>query len=59
MMKIVRSLVIFGAISLSGYYGITHSVNPVLAQIVPDHTLGDNPSVVKPNVEVKGLPADL
>ncbi|AOY83657.1 filamentous hemagglutinin N-terminal domain-containing protein [Moorena producens JHB] len=58
-MKIVRSLVIFGAISLSGYYGITHSVNPVLAQIVPDHTLGDNPSVVKPNVEVKGLPADL
>ncbi|NEO48572.1 MAG: filamentous hemagglutinin N-terminal domain-containing protein [Moorea sp. SIO4A3] len=58
-MKIVRSLVIFGAISLSGYYGITHSVNPALAQIVPDHSLGDNPSVVKPNVEVKGLPADL
>ncbi|NEP34004.1 S-layer family protein [Moorena sp. SIO3B2] len=58
-MKILQSLVIFGAISLSGYYGITHSVNPVLAQIVPDHTLGDNPSVVKPNVEVKGLPADL
>ncbi|NEQ83357.1 MAG: filamentous hemagglutinin N-terminal domain-containing protein, partial [Moorea sp. SIO2I5] len=58
-MKIVRSLVICGAISLSGYYGITHSVNPALAQIVPDNTLGDNPSVVKPNVEVKGLPADL
>ncbi|NEQ56982.1 MAG: filamentous hemagglutinin N-terminal domain-containing protein [Moorea sp. SIO4A1] len=58
-MKIVRSLVIFGGISLSGYYGITHSVNPALAQIVPDNTLGDNPSVVKPNVEVKGLPADL
>ncbi|NEN96680.1 MAG: filamentous hemagglutinin N-terminal domain-containing protein [Moorea sp. SIO3I7] len=58
-MKIVRTLVIFGAISLSGYYGITHSVNPALAQIVPDHSLGDNPSVVKPNVEVKGLPADL
>ncbi|OLT62332.1 two-partner secretion domain-containing protein [Moorena bouillonii] len=58
-MKIVRTLVIFGAISLSGYYGITHSVNPALAQIVPDQTLGDNPSLVKPNVEVKGLPADL
>ncbi|NEP20899.1 filamentous hemagglutinin N-terminal domain-containing protein [Moorena sp. SIO3I6] len=58
-MKIVRTLVIFGGISLSGYYGITHSVNPALAQIVPDNTLGDNPSVVKPNVEVKGLPADL
>ncbi|NEO96074.1 MAG: filamentous hemagglutinin N-terminal domain-containing protein, partial [Moorea sp. SIO3G5] len=58
-MKIVGKLVIFGGITLSGYYGITHSVNPALAQIVPDHTLGDNPSVVKPNVEVKGLPADL
>ena len=58
-MKIVRTLVIFGGISLSGYYGISHSVNPALAQIVPDNTLGDNPSFVKPNVEVKGLPADL
>ena len=58
-MKIVRSLVICGAISLSGYYGITHSVNPALAQIVPDNTLGDNQTLVKPNVEVKGLPADL
>ncbi|NEO93041.1 MAG: hypothetical protein F6K56_23550, partial [Moorea sp. SIO3G5] len=58
-MKIVRKLVIFGGITLSGYYGITDSANPALAQIVPDHTLGDNPSVVKPNVEVKGLPADL
>ncbi|NES44944.1 filamentous hemagglutinin N-terminal domain-containing protein, partial [Moorena sp. SIO2C4] len=58
-MKILHSLVIFGGISLSGYYGITHSADPALAQIVPDHTLGDNPTVVKPNVEVKGLPADL
>ncbi|NEO74254.1 filamentous hemagglutinin N-terminal domain-containing protein, partial [Moorena sp. SIO3H5] len=58
-MKIVRSLVISGAISLSGYYGITHSVNPALAQIVPDNTLGDNQTLVKPNVEVKGLPAEL
>ncbi|NEP64078.1 filamentous hemagglutinin N-terminal domain-containing protein [Moorena sp. SIO3A5] len=58
-MKILQSLVIFGGIGLSGYYGITYSAHPVLAQIVPDHTLGDNPSVVKPNVEVKGLPADL
>ncbi|NEO80385.1 filamentous hemagglutinin N-terminal domain-containing protein [Moorena sp. SIO4G3] len=58
-MKIVRSLVIFAGITLSGYYGITHSVNPAVAQIVPDQSLGDNPSVVKPNVEVKGIPADL
>ncbi|AOY83658.2 filamentous hemagglutinin N-terminal domain-containing protein [Moorena producens JHB] len=58
-MKILRTLVIFGGLSLSGYYGITNSVNPALAQIVPDDTLGDNPTVVKPNVEVKGLPADL
>ncbi|WP_424098515.1 filamentous hemagglutinin N-terminal domain-containing protein [Moorena producens] len=58
-MKIVRSLVIFAGITLGGYYGITHSVNPALAQIVPDNTLGDNQTLVKPNVEVKGLPADL
>ena len=58
-MKIVRTLVIFGGLNLSGYYGITYSVNPALAQIIPDNTLGDNQTLVKPNVEVKGLPADL
>ena len=58
-MKILHSLVIFGGIGLSGYYGITYSAHPALAQIVPDDTLGDNQTLVKPNVEVKGLPADL
>ncbi|NES87295.1 MAG: filamentous hemagglutinin N-terminal domain-containing protein [Moorea sp. SIO2B7] len=36
------------------------NVNPkVLAQITPDNTLGNESSVVTPNVNIKGIPSDL
>ncbi|MFP5275411.1 two-partner secretion domain-containing protein, partial [Coleofasciculus sp.] len=38
---------------------ITVLENPVLAQMTPDTTLGAENSIVTPNVEIKGLPADL
>ena len=38
---------------------ISASRNYLLAQIVPDRTLGDESSAIAPNVEVKGLPAEL
>ena len=44
-------LVYGGAIALT--------VNPVFAQITPDVTLGTEASVVTPNSQIKGLPADL
>ncbi len=43
-----------GAIAFSGSTG-----NPAIAQISPDTTLGTENSVITPNVEVKGFPADL
>ncbi len=44
------ALGISGAIAVSG--------SPGLAQITPDPTLGTERSIVKPNVNVQGLPAD-
>ncbi len=38
---------------------ISASLNCLLAQIVPDGTLGDESSALAPNAEVKGLPAQL
>ncbi|MDJ0597193.1 MAG: filamentous hemagglutinin N-terminal domain-containing protein [Pleurocapsa sp. MO_226.B13] len=38
---------------------ISASRNYLLAQIVPDRTLGDESSAISPNTEVKGLPAEL
>ncbi|MEA5624753.1 filamentous hemagglutinin N-terminal domain-containing protein, partial [Nostoc sp. UHCC 0251] len=34
------------------------SGNPALAQIISDGTLGDNSSIITPNVNIKGLPSD-
>ena len=38
---------------------ISASLNCLLAQIVPDGTLGDESSTIAPNAEFKGLPAQL
>ena len=38
---------------------ISASRNYLLAQMVPDRTLGDESSAIAPNAEVKGLPAEL
>ena len=38
---------------------LSASLNCLLAQIVPDGTLGDESSTIAPNAEVKGLPAQL
>ncbi len=39
--------------------GIPFTVNPVFAQITPDTTLGTEGSIVTPNTQIRGLPADL
>ncbi|HEY9299051.1 MAG TPA: filamentous hemagglutinin N-terminal domain-containing protein, partial [Phormidium sp.] len=54
-----RSLLgVGGAITLTeGFVGVFLG-NCVSAQIVPDNTLGDEHSVVTPNVNINGLPAE-
>ena len=47
------SVLVISEATLSG------SKNYLLAQIVPDRTLGNESSAIAPNVEVKGLPAQL
>ncbi len=44
-------------IALAG--AIATTANPSFAQITPDTTLGREPSVVVPNIQIRGLPADL
>ncbi|MCP2728081.1 two-partner secretion domain-containing protein [Limnofasciculus baicalensis] len=39
--------------------GIALTVNPVFAQITPDGTLGTEGSIVTPNTQIRGFPADL
>ncbi|NEP14884.1 MAG: filamentous hemagglutinin N-terminal domain-containing protein [Symploca sp. SIO2C1] len=39
--------------------GTSLAVHPAIAQIIPDRTLRNEGSVVIPNVEVRGLPAEL
>ena len=41
------------------YFGSIYSTSPLLAQITPDSTLGNETSTVTPNATVKGVPADL
>jgi filamentous hemagglutinin family protein len=47
-----------GAITLMGCLTVAFSANPAVAQITPDATLGTESSVVTPDVNIKGLPAD-
>ncbi|HEY9668718.1 MAG TPA: filamentous hemagglutinin N-terminal domain-containing protein, partial [Coleofasciculaceae cyanobacterium] len=48
------------AISFAGILGaIAFSGNPVVAQITPDVTLGSEGSIVTPNTNVRGFPAEL
>lgn len=46
-----------GGLTLGG--AIAFGANPTLAQITPDTTLGTEPSMLTPNVEIQGLPASL
>ncbi len=56
---IVRVLAMGGAITLAAGFANTFFENRTLAQITPDATLGAEPSVVIPNTNVRGLPAEL
>ncbi|MFP4577386.1 MAG: hypothetical protein ACLFT9_17530, partial [Coleofasciculus sp.] len=44
---------------LAGWGAIAPVAAPALAQIQPDTTLGAESSIVTPNVDIQGLPADL
>ncbi|MEQ8996542.1 MAG: filamentous hemagglutinin N-terminal domain-containing protein, partial [Coleofasciculus sp. B1-GNL1-01] len=44
---------------LAGWGAIALVAAPAIAQIQPDTTLGAEQSIVTPNVDIKGLPADL
>jgi filamentous hemagglutinin family protein len=46
-----------GLLAIGGIFAVFQ--NPVVAQITPDTTLDGENSVVTPNVDIKGLPADL
>ncbi len=48
-----------GVVGFLAISGLTSGADRTLAQITPDATLGDEGSVMTPNVNVKGLPADL
>lgn len=41
------------------YFGSFYSTSPLLAQIIPDQTLGNETSIVTPNMTIKDAPADL
>ncbi len=47
------------AITLTGCFASAFSGSRVVAQIIPDATLGAERSVTTPNTNVRGLPADL
>lgn len=55
---LIRVLKVGGAITLTGCFAIAFSANAALAQITPDATLGEESSVLAPNVNIRGLPAD-
>ncbi|MEQ9621718.1 two-partner secretion domain-containing protein [Coleofasciculus chthonoplastes] len=46
-----------GLLAIGGIFAVFQ--NPVVAQVTPDTTLDGENSVVTPNVDIKGLPADL
>jgi filamentous hemagglutinin family protein len=46
-------------IALAATGGVLFPWNIILAQIIPDSTLGAERSVVAPNVDIKGLPSEL
>ncbi|GAB4203858.1 MAG: hypothetical protein Fur006_58540 [Coleofasciculaceae cyanobacterium] len=57
-LRLIRVLKIGRAITLTGCLIVAFSANPAVAQITPDATLGTESSVVTPNVNIRGLPAD-
>ncbi|NEP02950.1 MAG: filamentous hemagglutinin N-terminal domain-containing protein, partial [Symploca sp. SIO2E9] len=59
LLKLNNSLTIGGAIPLIAWLAYASLTNPAEAQITPDNTLGNESSVVTPNVDVKGALADL
>jgi filamentous hemagglutinin family protein len=56
---LARILTIGGAIALAECFCYVAFGNRALAQITPDATLGQESSVVSPNTNVRGLPAEL
>src|SRR5690349_7298283 len=56
---LARILTIGGAIALAECFCYVAYSDRVLAQITPDATLGKEGSVVSPNTNVRGLPAEL
>jgi filamentous hemagglutinin family protein len=55
---ILAACAISGAITLTGCFAIAFSGNRALAQVTPDGSLGAEPSVVTPNVNINGIPSD-
>jgi filamentous hemagglutinin family protein len=55
---ILAACAIGGAITLTGCFAIAFSGNRALAQVTPDGSLGAEPSVVTPNVNINGIPSD-
>ena len=55
---ITRILGVGGAIAITGGLTVAFAENPAVAQITPDATLGTESSVVTPNVNTRGLPAE-
>jgi filamentous hemagglutinin family protein len=58
LIGVARLSIFKQAITLVGYLAIACGKNPVYAQIIPDNTLGNEGSVVSPDVEIKGEPGD-
>ncbi len=55
----VATILVYGSAIALPAAGIVITVNPSFAQITPDATLGTEASVVTPNAQIRGLPAEL
>ena len=55
----VATILVHGSAIALPAAGIVITVNPSFAQITPDATLGTEASVVTPNAQIRGLPAEL
>lgn len=58
LVRIDNASILATTIVLTGFLALDLGKNPVLAQIVPDETLGAEGSIVIPNVDINGKSAD-